>query len=183
MRAARTATLLVLLLGASACASRPRWMQSKPARAWPETLASAQRAAAAGKYAEADRELERFSKEHGGTPQGDESVFWRALFMVDPANKDARAREAIPLLDLYLTRSERPRHAEALVLKRTAQAIDALARAAVDRQPVASLPAGTPRTAPEDAARDEELVKLREELARTQDELERIKRRLAAPRP
>lgn len=181
-RAARCATPLLLLL-AAACSTRPRWMQSEPERDWPSTFASARRAVEDGKYADADRELERFGKEHGGTPQGDESLFWRALYMVDPANKDARARDAIPLLDVYLTRSARPRHAEALVLKRTAEAIDALARAAVERHAAASLPAGTPRTAPEDAARDEELVKLREELAKTQDELERIKRRLAAPRP
>lgn len=178
---ARIAVLMLVVMAAGGCVSRPRWMQSSPERTWPETLATAQRAVADGKYELADQVLALFGRRFDGTDEGDESVFWRALYMMDPANRDARAREAIPLLNAYLAGPVRPRRPEAEVLKRTAESIETLARAgSAERAPAPSVTASRPA---DDSARVEELAKVRDELAKTKEELERIKRRLAAPRP
>ncbi len=173
--------LLVLVLAAGACVSRPRRVQSAPDHGWPAAFSAAQRAVADGRYDAAEQELAAFGRRFEGTPEGDESIFWRALFKMDPANRDARVTEAIPLLDAYLAGPPRPRRPEAEILRRTAETVGALVRAAAEKAAVAS--ATAPRSAADDSARVEELTKLRDELAKTQAELERIKRRLAAPRP
>ncbi|HEX6058791.1 MAG TPA: hypothetical protein VFZ11_07205, partial [Gemmatimonadaceae bacterium] len=91
-------------------------------------------------------------------------------FRLDPRNTAAAPRDAVRAFDAYLALADSVPHAvEARSLRRLALRLDSLS------QPVAAKPA--------EPARDEELQKLRDSLTRTTDELERIKRRLAQPRP
>ena len=118
----------------------------------------------------ADKTLAEFASAHPDTPQAIESGYWRAVYKLDPANKDANTREAITALDHYLAAPNGTHRGEASTLRRLAGQLLSLDRALSqkpDEQP---------------ATREEEVKKLRDELQATKDELERIKRRLAAPK-
>ena len=173
-RATRRAIACVLLaVVAQGCIQRPRFLQPAPRRHWPAAFLSAQSAAAGGRYADADRMLADFARQYPDTPESDESLYWRAVYKLDPANEAANTREAIAGLDGYLNSSRSSVHrGEAITMRRLAQQMLALDRA-LNVKP----------GAPSDRPRDEEVQKLREELQATRDELERIKRRLAAPKP
>lgn len=180
----RRVALLVLALGA--CAQpRARDASVTPGEMWtttdwPSTLAVAQQAALEGRFADAERELATYADRVPGTPQSIETRYWRALFLLDPANPERDPSAAIGHLDRYVADPERyaAHHAEALVLRRLAATLDSVATA----RRLASRADSAPTT---DTARtrEAELVKqnqqLREQLERTNAELERIKRRLA----
>ena len=173
-RATRRVMLVTLLaLAAEGCMQRPRFLQPAPRRHWPAAFLSAQSAAADGRYVEADRLLADFALEYPDTPEADESLYWRAVYKLDPANEAANIREAVAGLDGYLGSSRSSAHrGEAITMRRLAQQMLALDRALNVRSGASS-----------DRTRDEEVQKLRDELQATKDELERIKRRLAAPKP
>ena len=194
MRSARLARLTMMVaalctLALGACVNRRGAPAGpRPAIAWSEALYEAQRSADSGRYADADRVLDGFARRFPNTMEATEAVYWRALYKLDPANKEATARDAIIVLNAYLAATTPlPRHAEALVLKRSAESLDALSRTAL------GVPAPRPATpsptttgeATRERMREEEAIKeiqrLREELEKTNAELERIKRRLAAP--
>ena len=158
---------------ANGCISRPRFLRSGSERAWAGAYESARGAAERGEYARADQILADFGRAYPDAAEGIESVYWRAVYKLDPANPAANTRDALAGLDAYLARSRNALHrGEATTLRRLAQQLLALDRALVAKDAPAS-----------DAPRDEEVRKLREELQATKDELERIKRRLAAPKP
>ena len=141
---------------------------------WPGTLAAALRAAENGRFDEAERTLVEFSVTHAGKPEGAESDFWRALLKVDPANRGVTARAQTAMLDAYLSGgSNQPRFAEALILRRVAEAMDSTHALLV-----------TVRASAEarEKTRDDEIRRLNDLVDRTSAELERIKRRLA-PKP
>ena len=141
---------------------------------WPGTLAAALRAAENGRFDEAERTLVDFSVTHAGKPEGAESDFWRAFLKVDPANRGVTAREQMAMLDAYLSGgSNQPRFAEALILRRVAEAMDSTHALLV-----------TVRASAEarEKTRDDEIRRLNDLVDRTSAELERIKRRLA-PKP
>lgn len=174
-RVARTRLVGLALLAvvAAGCMQRPRFMQAAPKRHWPAAYLAAQHAAADGRYADADRLLADFARQHPDTPEAEESLYWRAVFKLDPGNEAANTRDAIAGLDAYLSSSRsEARRGEAATMRRLAQQMVALDRALNVRPGVAT-----------DRTRDEEVQKLRDELQATRDELERIKRRLAAPKP
>ena len=160
--------LAAIVLFAAGCIRRPA-DEPVAVRIWPDALGDARRAVAAGSYPAADSTLARFARSYEGTEQARESLVLLALFRLDPGNRGATARDAIRAFDAYLALpGTSPRAEEARALRRLAVRIDSLGQAA--------RPAATP-------SRDEEVQKLRDELARANDELERIKRRLAQPRP
>ena len=101
-------------------------------------------------------------------PSALESGYWRAVYKLDPGNKDANTREAITGLDRYLAAPDGNHRGEATTLRRLAGQLLSLDRALNQKA--------------DEPARDEELKKLRDELQATKEELERIKRRLAAPK-
>lgn len=172
-RRARLVAGLLLAMVAGGCMQRPRFMQPAPRKQWPAVFLSAQNAAADGRYRDADRVLADFARAHPDTPEADESLYWRAVFKLDPGNDAANTRDAIAGLDAYLSSSRSSAHrGEAATMRRLAQQMLALDRALNVK----------PGAAP-DRTRDEEVQKLRDELQATRDELERIKRRLAAPKP
>ncbi|GAC1682480.1 MAG: hypothetical protein NVS9B3_00100 [Gemmatimonadaceae bacterium] len=165
----------LLVLGA--CISRPPILQPAPTREWPATRSTSLAAAEGGRYADADRTLRDFVGRFPATAEAREALFWRAMYKLDPSNREASARDAMGLLDVYLSGSPPPPaelRAHALVMRRAAERVAQLEqRAAAPRA----------ATSAADPAKDDELKQLREQLQKSQEELERIKRRLAAPKP
>ena len=146
-------------------------MKPAAARSWPRSLSEAQGAAAAGRYDEADRQLAGFARSYPRTEEAAECLFWRALFRMDPSNPKSSPREAVELLDRYLeSPAPRAHEVDARVLRRTVAVLDERSKA------VATFEA-------RNKERDEELQQARDELAKSNAELERIKRRLVTPKP
>lgn len=146
-----------------------------PAQAYAEVLEEAEERVRDGDHAGADRILSAFAMKAVGTEEATEIAFWRALYMVDPANKRTSIPEGIRALDIYLsTPGTRWYRSQAEVLRRTAQSVQALRTASQ----------GQPRVVGRDTVfitREEEIAALRDQLARANAELERIRRRLANP--
>ncbi len=179
----RRALLAALLL--AACA-QPRTSAPDPSIAeswttgdWPIALAVAQQAALEGRFGDADRELATFADRAYGTPPALETRYWRALFLLDPANADRDPGAARGHLEAYL--SERngslPHYAEALVLRRVATTLDSVATVRRLANTDSAAARDTTRAREVELARQNQ--QLREQLERTNAELERIKKRLA----
>lgn len=150
--------------------------ESEPASAgsrWPMVLISAQSDVDQARHADADRRLREFAAEYAQTAEALESTYWRAVFMLDPANTTATPREAAALLERYLAATSPLVHrAEATVLHRLARNL------AAPREGQAATPAPARTT---DPAREAEIKALKEELEATKAELERIRKRVAPP--
>lgn len=144
---------------------------------WQATMAQSSQDASAGRYQAAERVLADFAARYPASNEATESMFWRALYKLDPGNTAAAPRDAMVLLDGYAQAPQAHHRGEGVVLRRVAATLDARVVAAVTAPPVAAL------ARPEDKAKDEELLRLKDELAKTTAELERIKRRLASPKP
>jgi hypothetical protein len=183
----------------AACIGQSHYSDPSPTGNWPATLVAAQTAAANGDYHAADSVLAAFQMRVPYTADGTESLYWRALFKLDPSNVGTSTRDAIALFDQYV---ESPHHearmAEVLVLRRTARLVNSIQRLADE----ATSQADSARTQADSvklAARagvtrartkDEEIARLRDaldkalaELDQANQELDRIKKRLAAPKP
>ncbi|HWZ58893.1 MAG TPA: hypothetical protein VNW46_07950 [Gemmatimonadaceae bacterium] len=170
-----------------------------PISDWPTTRLAAQTDASNGDYHAADSVLAAFQMRYPYTADGTESLYWRALFKLDPSNVGTSTRDAIALFDQYL---ESPHHephtAEVLVLRRTARLVNTIQRLADQAESKADS-ARTQADSVKLAARagvtrartkDEEIARLRDaldkalaELDQANQELDRIKKRLAAPKP
>jgi outer membrane protein assembly factor BamD (BamD/ComL family) len=184
---------------ASGCVSfhRPVSMLPAPVRQWPATLAQAQASAARGDFDQADSVLAEFATAYPGTSETLEAVYWRALFRMDPSNHAESMPAAMAALDAYLAdHRPRPHVAEATTLRRLAGQIDGLNRlaAATVAEPKEGAAAPVPKTAAGDLrtetaksadvqANEAEIRRLKDELAKANAELDRIKRRLAQPPP
>lgn len=187
--------LTALMLFAAACAELPRLQRGPLGRDWDRTLAEARRNVVAGNYHAADRVLAEFARLHPDAREARETAFWRAAYMVDPANTLGSLEGGIAALDAYLASEPQGWHShEADILRRTAAGAQALAAGArtgwaPDTVGVASVQDSAPRLSP-GRTRDEEIAALRDqlansnaELAKANAELERIKKRLANPSP
>ena len=148
---------------------------------WSATLAQARQEALDTRFGVADHLLSDFATRHAGTMEALDAGYYRALFKLDPANATGTVRDAEALLDAYLAvAGPLPMRAEATTLRHIATALERSSTVAT------SSPTATGSSAPSTAAdktRDEELQRLRDELAKANAELERIKRRLAQPKP
>ena len=149
------------------------------------TLQQAEREVIASRFGVADRLLIDFAEGHANAPEAVETSYWRAVFKLDPLNLTARPRDAAVLLDDYLNAPVTIAHrGAATTLRRAAMALD---RPAQPIQPASSAASGSTApaaAAPADAkARDEEMQRLKDELAKANAELERIKKRLSQPNP
>jgi hypothetical protein len=110
-----------------------------------------------------------------------DASYYRALFKLDPANPTGTVRDAEALLDAYLAVSgPLPMRADATTLRRIATALEHGTAVATSSPNASGSSAAAPAT---DKARDEELQRVRDELTKANAELERIKRRLAQPKP
>jgi hypothetical protein len=137
-------------------------------------LVAAEKRVDAGDYSGADRILSDFALKARGTQEGIEVAYWRALYMVDPKNGTASMAEGVRALDIYLsTDGAKQYRAQALVLKRTAQTVLSLRTAQA-----------TARVLGRDTVyvtREDEILALKDQLAKANAELDRIKKRLANP--
>lgn len=166
-------------------------------------LTNAQTRAAHGEFDAADSLLAIYARNHPGTTEALETTYWRALYKVDPSNRSGSLPAALSSLDAYLA-DARPRlHvAEATTLRRTAAQLDALNRAASSAASQANAAANAAAKADAKAAdakadakaadanasatadaKDAEIKKLRDDLAKANAELERIRKRLGTPPP
>jgi hypothetical protein len=138
---------------------------------WASTLAQADREVLASRFGVADKLLADFTAKYAKTSEGYEATFWRALYKLDPANGTATPHDAAVLLDAYLTSSLTvPHRGAATSLRRIAGVLDKPSAVAVAGAPTAS-------------TASEELARVKDELAKANAELERIKRRVATPKP
>jgi hypothetical protein len=120
-----------------------------------------------------------------------DSLYWSAVANLDPANKSGTLDAALSNLDAYLASPCNLKHRnEAAVLRsltRNSQQLARLEAALQQTRAAAAVDTAKARgeNKPEPRARDEEMVKeiqrLKDELAKANEELERIKKRLAAP--
>lgn len=129
-----------------------------------------------------------FSSSPPPAPAAD-SLYWKALFQLDAANKRGSLDSATVYLDAYLAAGTALSHRrEAMVLRQLARDARQLARVEGALQQARSdTGQSRPRTNTESKRRDEdslkEIQRLKEELAKANEELERIRKRLAAPKP
>lgn len=146
----------------------------------------------AGNYWAADRLLDEFARTHPDTRESREIAFWKAAYQVDPANDRGSLASGIAALDAYLAATDTTAwyRNEATLLRRTAvvaQAVGSNTTAGADTsQTTGTIPTDTVVVVKR--SRDEEIIALREQLAKTRgelskvsEELDRIKKRLANP--
>ena len=166
-----------------------------PAQQWTSDLASTRRIAADGRFDVADSMLGNYALKHPGSVEALETAYWRAMLKMDPANPHPSLVSAMALLDGYLSDVRPHEHAvEAATLRRLAAQLDVLnrltanmavaSRGAVDPLSQGKTPGSASSTAAVDqAANDAELKRLKDELAKANAELDRIRKRLATPPP
>jgi hypothetical protein len=148
------------------------------------TLRQADLDAGSMRFGVADRLLVDYAETHGGTPEAVETLFWRAVFKLDPANETSTRRDAVALLDGYLNQPTVVAHrAAALALRRFVAVPDRPATGVAVSPPAGAAPATRPDAKPDDRSRDEEVQRLKDELAKANAELERIRKRLSQPNP
>lgn len=174
--------LAVALAGAWACVREPEPPapppEPVPARsAWDVTRATVERLVLEERYQDADSALRAFEEQAEDSGAVGESRFRRVLLQVDPSNPSSTPATALEAIDAYLAGgTAQPHYQDVLILRRLAGELFALRNA--------------PRPAPQvlgDTAllrqRTEEVARLRDSLATTMAELERIRRRLRSTRP
>jgi hypothetical protein len=154
------------------------------------TLYYARQNVDAGNYWAADKLLDEYVRTHPDTREAREIAFWKAAYLVDPANNHGSLTGGIAALDGYLAADSTGWYRnEATVLRRTAAVAQGASRTAprADTAGTASTTATdtvvvVSRTRDEEiAALKDQLAKSKDELAKVKEELERIKKRLANP--
>jgi TolA-binding protein len=175
---------LTLLVAACATTSTRRTMPPA-ADDWIGTITAAKNQVALGHFDDADKALYEFEQRYPSSPEAREATYWRALFKLDPANRGGSPRAATERLDEYLADTTASLHrAEAATLRRIAAELDSLAQ----RTPVvASNDSARLADAQKAQQREDDLQKeikgLRDQLDKTNAELERIKKRLQERTP
>lgn len=178
------ALAVAVMLLASACVRHARPVIPVMASEWASTLATAHAAALSGNHHEADRTLADFARVHGGTPEAREAEYWRGLFKLDPANRRRSAAGALTHLDFYLADTTALLHlTEGRALRGLAATLDSLGRAVTVATSTQSALAADTAATPREQEMAKEIQRLKEQLDKTNAELERIKRRLAARTP
>ncbi len=167
----------------------------EPEREWPSTLATSKADAYGGAFDAADTVLAAFAAAFPDSPEALETWYWRGLFRMDPSNQHSSMTAALASLDKYLS-DHRPREhvIEATTLRHLASEIDGLNQLAASEMAqakeaapatavVEARPEVTKVSAEAQAASDAEIKRLKDELAKANAELERIKKRLSQPPP
>jgi hypothetical protein len=167
--------LIAIAFVAAACgAGRTPEKTPAPAAEFAAAIEASRQRVEAGDYQAADRILADYALRNQGTAEAREISFWRAMYIVDPANRTASVAQGIRALDIYLASEGtiwyRP---QAEVLRRTALVLQSVRQAQVPK-----------KVNGRDTvfiSREEEIAALRDQLAKANAELERIKKRLANP--
>lgn len=175
------ACVMLVLLSSAGCLPVRGAQAADPgsptaAAEWPAVHAQAMTAARDSGVSAAEKALTAFAQRFPGSVESAEVPYWRAVLKLDPANP-AAVRESMALLEAYIANTPSGMHrTEASTLRRLGLALEQRNTA------IAAIPAAeAPR--PDDKAREEEMQRLRDELAKANAELDRIRRRLARPRP
>ena len=142
-----------------------------PEPPWGQTVAAVRAAANSGQFSTADSILAAFDRSHPESPDVTESAFWRAMLRADPRNPAFEPDSARRGLEAYLASPNPRRRTEAGVMLKMLELSDSLRAAQATQRSAAEA---------RDHAQVEEIQKLRDDLQRTQAELDRIKRRLGA---
>ena len=171
--------ILLASVVVTACGGGSQYVQTAPVTQTPfaATLSRAGDEASAGRFATADKALADYAVQHPASSEAVETLYWRAIYQLDPGNTSGSVHDGGVLLDSYIASPSAARRAEATSLRRIASALESAKNAA------GAQPAMVVKTEPAvaDKAKDEELARLKDELAKANAELERIKRRLAKP--
>jgi hypothetical protein len=184
--------IVIPLLVLAACTSLPAIVPPTPVQSdWDRTLYYARRDVAAGNYYAADKILDEFLRTHPGTPEAREITFWKAAYLIDPANERGSLSGGIAALDSYLAdQSAGLYRDQATVLRRTAAVAAGLANASATTATADSVTASAVKdtVVVVSKSRDEQIASLKDQLAKSKDELakvnaelDRIKKRLANP--
>ncbi len=186
----RSLCIAITSLTLGACAQLP--VVKAPAQSdFGRTLYYARQNVDAGNYWAADKLLDEFARTHPDTREAREIAFWKAAYLIDPANNRGSLSAGIAALDGYLAADSTGWYRnEATVLRRTAAVAQGVSRtgppadtAGAASTTVTDTVVVVSRTRDEEiAALKEQLAKSRDELAKVKEELERIKKRLANPR-
>ena len=175
-------TTLAALLVAGGCVTG-RSLGGASGQDWGKTLTQAEAAAGDHRYAEADRLLADYAARYPGSEGATESAYWRGVIAIEPANRDASPQIAVALFETYARAGgSLPHRLEASILRDIALRLQSSAPATVAvASPATGSSSGTASGAADLKAKDTEIQRLKDELAKANDELERIKRRLTAP--
>ncbi len=186
MRSCHIALLSSLAL--LACAQLP--IATPPSKSdFESALYYARQNVDAGNYWAADRLLDEFVRTHPDTRESREINFWKAAYMLDPANDRGSLGAGIAALDGYLAADSAAWYKnEATVLRRTAVVAQRVSGTVRPGPGTTLTTGGTDTVVVVSRSRDEEISALKEQLARSKEELakvsaelERIKKRLANP--
>jgi TolA-binding protein len=187
----RTSGLILSAIAFAACAHVP-FAALGAQSDWDRTLENARRNVTVGNYFAADKLLDEYVRVHPDTRAAKEAAFWKAAYLVDPANPLGSLPGGISALDAYLASTDSTGwyYGQALVLRRTAAA----AAGVNGMASTASAGSTAPPEVVKDTvvvvskSRDEEIASLKDQLAKSNDdlakanaELDRIKKRLANP--
>ena len=159
---------------------------------WDRSLYYARTNVDSGNYFAADKILDEFVRTHPDTREAREIAFWKAAYLLDPANQQGSLASGIAALDGYLGANPDGWYRnEATVLRRTAAVAEGIANATKSLAAVTdSSTAGTVKDTVivVSKSRDEQIAALKDqlaqskaELAKVSAELDRIKKRLANP--
>ena len=175
---------LVALLAVSACVTgRATSGGGAAGRDFSEVLAQAEVAAGDHRYAEADRLLADYAASNPGTNGATECAYWRGVFALEPENRDGSPEVAAALFDTYYkSNGALPHRLEANILRHLALRLQGQSTTTVASAGAATATSAAPAERLADLkAKDAEIQRLKDELAKANDELERIKRRLTTP--
>ncbi len=176
-------------LSLSGCAALVRASTTPPQppapAAWERASTVAAAQVGAGSYAAADRMLADFAAQYPGTPQALAATVRRALYKADPANQTATPHEATVLLDSVLALpSDSAGRADARAMRRITMSLERAAALASSGGGGSSSGSSDSGARSDDTkSSSDEVQRLRNELAKANAELERIKKRVTQPKP
>jgi hypothetical protein len=185
MRRVLIAPLIVLLAGGCAGFLNPSRSCDCAVPAWTQLMRTTDELAEAGRFGAADSALVAFALAHPGRQEAHEVAFWRAVYRLDPRNPLRHPEAGLQLLDLYLQSDSVHWYRTEARLMRDLAAPTVTAYTPAPPPPPGTTPATARIPVRTEAAaiaeRDAEIQQLRERVTRLNEELERIRRRLAAP--
>ncbi|GAC1412848.1 MAG: hypothetical protein PVSMB1_12640 [Gemmatimonadaceae bacterium] len=184
----RALKMVFPLLALAACAQL-QTVNPQPQSDWDRALYYARRDVEAGNYFAADKLLDEFVRTHPNTPEAREIGFWKAAYLIDPANERGSLATGIAALDAYLAADSAGRYrTEATVLRRTAAVAGGIPTSGKTGAADSSATSSVKDTIVVVRSRDEQIASLKDQLAKSKDELakvsaelDRIKKRLANP--
>lgn len=177
------------MLALAACEHVPVMVQPVQSD-WQRAMTHARQDVDAGNYFAADKILDEFVRTHPATPEAREIGFWKAAYLIDPANERGSLDAGIAALDAYLTADSAGVYREqAIVLRRTAAVAQGIASAPKSTVlDTLATPAVKDTVVVVSKSRDEQIAMLKDQLAKSKEdlakanaELDRIKKRLANP--